>query len=77
MLEGNTRFGNESLQRPKDHEILSHHGFSEINILKSLKDRASRQIGSSGGGNHFVEFGMATITHPGNELSLPTGNGQM
>jgi len=73
MLEDNTRFGNASFKRPKDHGVLERKEFGEINILKSLKDRAYAQIGSSGGGNHFVEFGVGEILDENNEFSLPTG----
>ena len=38
-----------------------------------MKDRAFRQIGTSGGGNHFVEFGIAEITDPQNEWQLTPG----
>lgn len=74
MLIDNARFGNASFERPMDHEVLHHELFGEINILKGLKDRAHKQIGSSGGGNHFVEFGVAEILGENNEWKLPTGN---
>jgi tRNA-splicing ligase RtcB len=32
--------------------------------LKQLKDKAYKQLGSSGGGNHFVEFGIVKLDHP-------------
>lgn len=73
MLEDNTRFGNATFRRPIDHEVLENKSFSEINILKSLKDRAYSQIGSSGGGNHFVEFGVAELLSDENDLKLPKG----
>lgn len=73
MLVDNTRFGNEVFNHPTDHEVLERNVFNEINILKSLKDRAYSQIGSSGGGNHFVEFGVGEITDVDNEWQLPPG----
>lgn len=73
MLMDNTRFGQGVFQRPKDHAILENSLFNEINIVKSLKDRAWKQIGSSGGGNHFVEFGIAEILNDDNEMGLPIG----
>lgn len=73
MLMDNTRFGQGAFQRPKDHAILENNLFNEINIVKSLKDRAWKQIGSSGGGNHFVEFGIAEILNDDNEMGLPIG----
>ncbi len=73
LLLDHTRFGNASFERPKDHEVLDRKLFGEINILKNLKDRAYAQIGSSGGGNHFVEFGTADLLTADNEWDLPAG----
>ena len=63
MLLENTCFGRETFARPKEHEVLDRNIFDEITILKKLKGRAAMQIGSSGSGNHFVEFGLITIPH--------------
>jgi tRNA-splicing ligase RtcB len=38
-----------------------------------MKDRAYSQIGSSGGGNHFVEFGIVDIISAINEFNLVPG----
>ncbi|MEP4533742.1 MAG: RtcB family protein [Cyclobacteriaceae bacterium] len=73
LLEDNTRFGNAAFRRPMDHEVLDSKSFGEVNVLKSLKDKAYAQIGSSGGGNHFVEFGVAELLSEENELNLPKG----
>lgn len=73
MLLENTQFGSAVFKRPMDHEVLERSEFREINILKSLKDRAYAQIGSSGGGNHFVEFGVGELVDANNEYGLPTG----
>lgn len=73
MLIDNSRFGRETFKRPMDHEILEHKLFKEIKIVGDLKDRAARQIGSSGGGNHFVEFGITEIMRADNDFDLPAG----
>lgn len=73
MLNNNTRFGNASFKRSVDHEIFERSEFKELEVVKSLKDRAWKQIGSSGGGNHFVEFGVVRITDADNEMNLPVG----
>ncbi len=73
MLNNNTRFGNASFNRTIDHEIFEREEFREIEVVKQLRDRAYRQIGSSGGGNHFVEFGLVQITEAENEFNLPVG----
>lgn len=74
MLLNNTQFGKATFKKPKDHEIFQRQEFSELSILRDLKDRAWRQIGSSGGGNHFVEFGLVEIMSPINEFNLAPGN---
>lgn len=73
LLIDNARFGNGSFEKPMDHEVLHRDLFHEINVLKGLRERAWKQIGSSGGGNHFVEFGIAEILDENNEWNLPTG----
>jgi tRNA-splicing ligase RtcB len=73
MLIDNTRFGFDVFERPKDHEVLSRREFQEISILKHLHERAAKQIGSSGSGNHFVEFGLITLKE-NNEWQLAPGS---
>ncbi|AKD05034.1 RtcB family protein [Pontibacter korlensis] len=73
MLKDNTRFGNTAFKRPMDHEIMERPEFSEIPIVRELKDRAFQQLGTSGGGNHFVEFGTVEIHDANNDFDLPSG----
>ena len=73
MLTENTKFGKAAFKRPKDHEVLAHPLFNEIALLKNLQQRAASQIGSSGGGNHFVEFGATTIFDEHNEFGVKPG----
>lgn len=73
MLLNNTQFGTATFKQPKDHGIFERKEFSEIAIVKQLKDRAWKQIGTSGGGNHFVEFGIVEITSPIQEHGLNPG----
>ncbi len=73
MLAENTRFGLEAFEQPMDDDIFSRSEFEEIAVVKSLKQKAVAQIGSSGGGNHFVEFGWITLDHFPNALNLPEG----
>ncbi len=61
ILLENTCFGREVFKRPKDHEVLDRNLFKEITILKPLQGKAAMQIGSSGSGNHFVEFGLIDL----------------
>ncbi len=73
LLLNNTKFGQATFKKPKDHEIFERPEFSELAIVREMKDRAWQQIGSSGGGNHFVEFGTVEIISPINEYNLPPG----
>ena len=73
MLVNNTMFGQATFKRPKDHAIFERDEFSDIAVVKGLKDKAWRQIGSSGGGNHFVEFGIVDIPAVADELGLQPG----
>lgn len=73
MLLDNTRFGKATFKNPKDDAVLSRTEFQDLRVVRELKDRAWQQIGSSGGGNHFVEFGVVEITQPVNEYKLAPG----
>ncbi|WP_276368753.1 RtcB family protein [Chryseolinea sp. H1M3-3] len=73
ILINNTKFGQATFKKPKDHEILDRKEFSELSIARAMKDRAWQQIGSSGGGNHFVEFGVVEILNPINEFHVAPG----
>ncbi len=57
-----------------EHPILerSHWEFSELTRL--LRQTAIHQIGTSGGGNHFVEWGALEITSLNNPLGLGAGH---
>ena len=73
MLINNTKFGQATFKKPKDHEIMERKEFSELSIVREMKDRAWQQIGSSGGGNHFVEFGIVEILSSVNEFNVAPG----
>jgi tRNA-splicing ligase RtcB (3'-phosphate/5'-hydroxy nucleic acid ligase) len=42
-------------------------------ITREHRDRAWKQLGTSGSGNHFVEFGALTLAEPVPELGLRAG----
>jgi tRNA-splicing ligase RtcB len=74
VLHEETHFGNEGgLDSQQDHEVLDHPDFQLTDLLKRLRGKAIRQLGSSGSGNHFVEFGTVVLQE-GNNLQLPKGN---
>ena len=73
MLMNNTRFGLATFKSPRDHEVIDRSEFNEIPVARALKDRAWEQLGSSGGGNHFVEFGIVEISNAIDEHNLKPG----
>jgi len=68
-----TCFGmGKELPFAQNHEILDRKEFREISFIKNLHGKARKQLGSSGGGNHFVEFGIAEMNE-GNQVGIPAG----
>jgi tRNA-splicing ligase RtcB len=62
VLKDNTKFGmSETHQIKADHEVFYKDEFQNIPLLKQLLDKAYKQLGTSGGGNHFVEFGIVKL----------------
>jgi tRNA-splicing ligase RtcB (3'-phosphate/5'-hydroxy nucleic acid ligase) len=73
-LQDQTHFGNEGgLESKQDHDILDHPDFQLTDLLKRMHGKAVRQLGSSGSGNHFVEFGIIVLDE-NNKVLLPQGN---
>lgn len=74
ILKDNTKFGMYETHASRvDHEVFYNSGFQDIPLLKNLLPKAYKQLGTSGGGNHFVEFGIAKIENPENEWKLEKG----
>lgn len=70
-LRNYTHFGMEGgLGFRQEHEVLDDSLFKSMPLLRRLHGKAARQLGTSGNGNHFVEFGEITL-HEGNSLGLP------
>lgn len=70
-LKSYTHFGMEGgLELRQEHRILDSSVFNEIPFLKPLRSKAVRQLGTSGSGNHFVEFGEIELLAD-NSLGLP------
>ncbi len=62
ILRHNTVFGAaRDYTAIEDHEVIYDKAFDEIPFLKSLQETAQKQLGTSGGGNHFVEFGVTEL----------------
>lgn len=72
-LKGFTHFGMDGgLPFKQEHEVLERKEFQLTPLLKALHGKAVRQLGTSGGGNHFVEFGEMDLLE-NNVLNLPEG----
>lgn len=80
-IEAETRFGvGVTFKDRRDHEVLAA-DWSVSPITQQNKDRAWAQLGTSGSGNHFVEFGVFTNEHeveglpPGEYVALLSHSG--
>ncbi len=72
LLNG-TRFGIGSVhERPQDHAVMDQ-DWSVCRVTREYKDKAWKQLGTSGSGNHFVEFGVLTLTERAEDLNLDAG----
>jgi tRNA-splicing ligase RtcB len=76
-IEAETRFGvGASFKNRRTHDVLDA-DWSVSPITKQHKDKAWSQLGTSGSGNHFVEFGLFTAHGPlapaGQSKELPAG----
>jgi tRNA-splicing ligase RtcB len=75
VLKSETFFGtgvqNDGLL--KEHAFVERSEFNDVKNIGALKDVAWKQLGTSGGGNHFVDFGNVRITDPNNDFGLEVG----
>jgi len=68
-IERETRFGvGASFRNRRQHDVLDA-DWSVSPITKQNKDKAWSQLGTSGSGNHFVEFGLFTAHSKINDLA--------
>lgn len=71
VLQRETKFGTgAAFQKPHEHEVLDE-DWSVTQVTKKVFDKARVQLGTSGSGNHFVEFGILTLDEP--DLGLDRG----
>lgn len=72
-LERGTRFGiGCEHATPQDHPVMDQ-DWSVTRTTREKRDIARKQLGTSGSGNHFVEFGTLTLSDPAPELGLEAG----
>ena len=80
-LERETRFGMGATFRAKHQHDVMDRDWRVTEVTSKMKDRAWAQLGTSGSGNHFVEFGELTIIDetvglsPGRYLALLSHSG--
>jgi tRNA-splicing ligase RtcB len=80
-IEAETRFGvGSTFKQRRDHEVLEA-DWACSPVTKQNRDRAWSQLGTSGSGNHFVEFGTFVVEDqnlglaPGEYLALLSHSG--
>jgi tRNA-splicing ligase RtcB len=67
VLERNTLFGTgQEFKRKAEHAVMEE-DWGVTPVTRGLKDKASGQLGTSGSGNHFVEFGELEVFGRGDE----------
>ena len=72
-LQRGTRFGIGSVhETPQDHWVMDQ-DWNVSRTTREKKDTARKQLGTSGSGNHFVEFGTLRLTQMDKNLSLEPG----
>ncbi|WP_293909916.1 RtcB family protein [Deinococcus sp.] len=74
LLNKHTRFGagvGWDKRERLDHPVLSDPAWDALPLLRHLFDKAQTQLGTSGSGNHFAEFGTLTLAAP--DLGLEAG----
>ncbi|MCU0748115.1 MAG: RtcB family protein [Akkermansiaceae bacterium] len=81
IIESETRFGiGAEFKERRDHDVMDD-DWTVSPVTKHLRDKAWKQLGTSGSGNHFVEFGAFTVVDdalgfpPGEYLALLSHSG--
>ncbi len=66
-------FSNSERGGTTEHAVIDRKEFKEIPFLQPLQVKAARQLGSSGSGNHFVEFGEVEVNTTANSFGVAPG----
>lgn len=70
-----TLFGSgQQFDHASNHKVMENELFYQLPLLKNLHGRAWKQLGSSGSGNHFVEFGVIDIAEKDQVLGIDAGS---
>ena len=71
ILIRETKFGTgQEYKTPLEHDVLDE-DWSVTPVTQRVFDKARKQLGTSGSGNHFVEFGVLSLDKP--DLGLEPG----
>ena len=71
-ISAETRFGvGSSFKKRRNHPVLDRN-WSASPVTRKAKDKAWSQLGTSGSGNHFVEFGELSLHEPVKGLDAGT-----
>ncbi|MCE6990706.1 RtcB family protein [Dyadobacter sp. CY323] len=74
ILLENTKFGmGGEIGRKYDDSVMDLPQWGATKLIKNLKDKAYRQLGTSGTGNHFVEWGILDVLENDALLDLQVG----
>ncbi len=81
VLNRDTAFGvGAHFKKKHDHEVMEE-DWSSTPVTRRIRDKAWKQLGTSGSGNHFVEFGLLEVLDeetglkPGTYLALLSHSG--
>jgi tRNA-splicing ligase RtcB len=71
IIERETRFGiGCTFKQRREHEVMDEN-WSVSPVTRRMHDKAWSQLGTSGSGNHFVEFGAFSVSN--DSLGIPAG----
>lgn len=70
ILREETHFGPKPFAQQRMHDVMDE-DWAVTPLTSKSKDKAFAQLGTSGGGNHFVEFGELVVEH--DTLGIPAG----
>lgn len=66
--------GGRQFEYSTEHPVIDRPEFGELPLLKALQGKAAKQLGSSGSGNHFAEFGIVEVKEKDAQLGVEAGN---
>ncbi len=66
--------GGRQFEQSTQHPVIDRPEFDQLPLLKALQGKAAKQLGSSGSGNHFVEFGIVEVKEKDEQLGVVPGN---